>query len=647
MKRMKGKRGLSLLMAAAVSLGILNFQLVSVSAAEYQEMLNVATEQTVDAAGEKITYAVPTDKQIKGRDLKFTADWTRPATGLKPREFQLKISMKEGDADPITVSVLGYKNDTIYYFKADDSYAETGVKFSMLGTASTFPANSWGNMILELDMTKGQFKLTIGGNSSTASTEYIELPFTVSDWGSVVLTEIIIEKTESQQSKQSVKNAVISYMISKQDEVHALIAKLPQGEDVERISYGDVDGLETKIDAIDAYFNEGVSADTEHKAIYDAVVAKLTALENDKSGKFTYLVGKLPPAADISSSNYMNYNEILAELSEILDKNPNLETDISEDVAKYKAVEKQIEIVGGEIKLDDLLDDIARYKNNVTKQTLANINAISVEIEALLQNPDITYNATKKNVYDDIMTAVAVLLGEYNRYITMDISNSYNAKLYAELEEATLDNSEFYAPNFSGANINYKPDWVMNKKSIENSLDIESVIYSNKDIPIYIDTTGGVIIGTAGDKTVQDVTIPIQRGYYESVSVATRSSYALANTFAYKVNYADGTSKLFDCKYAPMWKGDSSGFGIVYSSNQIDVAYDLSYIKDWIKFSKGSSEDTYPLLNNSVATTNQYEFQENYPNLYVPVLTLETDPAKIVESVTIYLDKCSYKSCYE
>ncbi len=630
MKKMRGKRGLSLLMAVAVSLGMVNFPLVAVSAAEYSEMLNVATEQKVADNGDIITYTVPAGKQTVGRDLKFTADWTRPksATGLS---FQLKLSIKEGDAEAQTKSIVEYNNTAIKYFAADGTSTDTGIKFSDLGTSTTFAAESWGNVILELDMANGKFKLTIGGNNTTSSTEYLLLPFTVTDWSDAVLTEIAIEKVNAKNTYQSVKNAVLSYVLSKSDEVEALIAALPQGEELAGISYDDVEALNAKLAAIDVYFNEGVSAG--NKAIYDAVVEKLQNLEKDKQGKFTYLVSKLP--AEITTSNYQDYDEILAELAEILAEKPELETEIPTEVAKYKNTEKQIEIIGGVIELDGLLDDIAKYKNNVTKQNIANINAIAAEIEPLLQNPDITYNSSKKTVYDNIMAAVAALMGEYDRYIKMDISNSYNAKLYAEQAEATLDNPEFYAPNFSGANINYKPDWVMHKPVIENALDASGVIYSNKEIPIYVDTTGGVIIGSAGDNTITEITIPVQKGYYESVSVATRSSFAQKNTFGYTVNYADGSTVSLDCDYAPMWKGAASGFGVTMSSNQIDIAYDLSYIKDWIKFSKVSSNNSYPLLNNSDSSTPEYEQQTSYSDLLVPVLTLTTDPTKIVESVTI------------
>ena len=414
--------------------------------------------------------------------------------------------------------------------------------------------------------------------------------------------------------------ALTGHKISPTEAMNKRIDLLPEAD---KINFGNYLNYKEEVASIVRNIaDKGIILDDARKAKIETIAKNINEYENNPAEGIKYLIAQLPNAEDINESNFSEYEKDTAAIAEKLTE--EIKSEIPEEMLlKFKAVKEKIEKLSDEKELKALIESLPAA-SEITKRNCSDYDTAIARIEDLLEK-GIDTDESLKTKFEEVKTAIAEKKSAYDAYIVSNYSDSYNAIVYSD-RNISLDDPIYRTPNFLGAQSNnqieqFYPSEILNKEAFDKKKNSKNIIYSEKgEIPFYIDTEGGIILGTNGEGYVNTMEIPIASGYYDAVSVALYSTYQIdAHLFEFKINYADGTSTT-----DPNW--------LLPAPKRTVAEFDGSCVKDYLSFAYDPS-DPY---GSSVVYRRS---GRNYPyinfNLNIPIVTLEADSSKIVKSISL------------
>ncbi len=257
------------------------------------------------------------------------------------------------------------------------------------------------------------------------------------------------------------------------------------------------------------------------------------------------------------------------------------------------------------VQIDELLAQLPADAENIDDTNYIAYGSIVEQIEAINEGKNIL-SEQEMEFIASIKEAINDVLNSYSPYITVDFSQSFNAKIFADGGSAIADydNPLMYIPAYANVSGTWVPatNRALNRPAFNALKSGDGNIYSNKGIPFAVNVTGGLAFGGRSNP-MNDEIINLNGVYADSLHImlpATKGSDE-NRTYKAKVTYADNTEEEFALKF----KGIN-----------VSAPTDCDYL----------------------AVQNMYIYNANGDvdgNLrYLEVLELDTDFSKPVKSIT-------------
>lgn len=196
-------------------------------------------------------------------------------------------------------------------------------------------------------------------------------------------------------------------------------------------------------------------------------------------------------------------------------------------------------------ELEAFLNKLPESEEDITKENCADVITVIDSIEA--------YDGYESVLTEEEMNKIAAfklkankLLNGYSEYIPVDISGSFNAKVFADEGKAIDDFDDVlkYISRYTNIDGKWVPrtDRAMNRNFFERNKKSDGFFYSNDGVRFLVDTTGGVVYGGRTTK-LQDEKIVLDGVYANKllfVIVGTKNTDK-TRTNLINVEYYDGT----------------------------------------------------------------------------------------------------------
>lgn len=412
--------------------------------------------------------------------------------------------------------------------------------------------------------------------------------------------------------------ALTAKRVSKKEEITEQIASLPNASE---INFGNYTNYKELVEEINNAVNNGIEVDDSDKSKITEIYNKIQELENNPIEEINYLIDNLSGENEISEENVDENAEKIRAIEEKLTEESDIDI---ERLQKYQQVKERVTTVTNIRDLKKLID----FLPEAEKITLENYFEYTQTIEAIqkLLDSGTETDSQRINKFEEVKKAVYEAQYTYNPYVTMDFSESYNAVIFGTTQ-ITTDDPMCVTPYYLGArqsdaSVERYPTMILNKNAFNNLKKKDGIIYSaEKQMPLYVDTEGGVILGSNAKNRILEKNIPVKQGNYKNISIAAASTYQIEpSQFKFVINYTDGTSTIDPDWLIPQQQTNFSAFS------------EYECVSDYIfaEYDADNKEETSPILRRNGKNYMPQEYGTAFP-----IVTLEAEAEKTVKSITL------------
>ncbi len=579
------------------------------------------TQGTMDEAGKELYVHASGD--YYGAYMIFEADVQRPeqTSGVYGQSkcvgVELTVKADENSAEQL-VNIIYLNHWKFMHTGESYAYDDKTNCLSFTYYEPQTAVGSYARLKLEVDLENSQYRITLGNGDTGGNqvTDWYDLPSGISDWSQACITKVGFKGYSFPNGfSVQVKNMSLTKKKTQLELVNEKIDALPEAS---TLNFGNYIPVKEAIAEIEADIeSNSLTIDASRAQILADLKTAIETLENSPVEEVKWLIDSMKSADEIDENNFEDYIDSVNTITEKLTE--QMKQEIGEErVNKYEAAKAKIEKLADEKRLAELVAALPSAAE-IDKKNLAETEEMVAEIKALLDKLGIT---TEPQAYTEAVAKITELKSDFDRYITMDLSGSFNAKVFETA--ATIGSVSATAnsqnPNYIGT-MNAWPSMVLNKAAFEEIRNSEGIIYSNKEVPFKVSTDGGLVVGTAAKNAVSEIEIPVSIGAYEEVSAAFYVHYGIkAANFELRVNYTDGTSVSDPDWDLPVQTANPSTwscFGATLTNN---------WVTDYI---------TYPTASFFEAGNSGASYTLKGANYSSVVATLQTDPTKLVKSIYI------------
>lgn len=429
--------------------------------------------------------------------------------------------------------------------------------------------------------------------------------------------------------------AILAISLEAASEAELLAEKIDALPEADAVNFGNYKTYKDAVLAVKASLDAGVTVDSTRTEKAEALIALIEKFDSDPAEEVKYLIDQLPGAGEIAS-NYEEYAEKLAEISEKLTDEIKAKID-QERLDKFSAVGAAVKTESDKAELKNLIA-VLPEASDITDSNYSKYETTLEKIAEMLEAGVFASEADKEK-YEAVKAAVSGVKYTYSPWVMMDLSKSYNAKLYGT-SDMTTDDPTVRTPAYMGtylgkADGSQYPQKILNK----NLLSKNPVVYGDSTkIPMSIDTSGGILLGACNPETLNVATsqmeIPITQGNYESVSILTCSiNQITAEQFKFQINYTDGTTDV-----DPAWTLPDFGVSIEALKNK-DIEYNKETtlsVADSVLFKLDRTSEETMMASTLWYERNGTAYTKRYgADVALPIVTLAADPQKTVKSITL------------
>ena len=411
--------------------------------------------------------------------------------------------------------------------------------------------------------------------------------------------------------------ALTGQKYSRADEIKSMIDSLPDADDID---FGNYAQYKAAVLEIQSAIEGGIVIDDERIAKLQAIVTKINNYDSNPAKGVKYLIDNMPEADNINESNYLQYTGTVSTVESNLADGVEIDED---RMLKFNGIKEKIAQLTKEHELKTLINSLPEASEISQKNYTLYIKTLN-KIEEYI-TAGISADSELIEKYLAVKEAVIAVENEYDPYVTIDYSDSYNAIVYAT-SDITINDPECHTPLFIGtrqndATVQFYPTKILNKKTFNAMRNDNGIIYSTiNEVPFYIDTDGGVILGSNGAGKIHSIEIPVESGIYESISLALYGSYKIEpEMFEFKINYTDGSSTVDPDWLLPAPTASAGGFAGSCVDDYLSFIYD-----------KNNPETTAAELSR-----NGEIYYTLASNIFSPVITLAADKTKVVKSISV------------